>query len=94
MPELLSFNYFLKFFTSSISYFRRNKKLHELNVPTKRLVDYYAEMAKSDRHMEKVKEALLSKEAELEKRDKVRKFRELKKIGKQFQMENTRNKLF
>ena len=51
-------------------------------------------MAKSDRHMEKVKEALLSKEAELEKRDKVRKFRELKKIGKQFQMENTRNKLF
>ena len=69
------------------------KKLHELNVPTKRPIDYYAEMAKSDQHMKKVKEVLLSKEAELEKRDKVRKLRELKKIGKQVQMENARKKL-
>ncbi len=69
------------------------KKLHELKVPTKRPIDYYAEMAKSDQHMKKVKEVLLSKEAELEKRDKVRKLRELKKIGKQVQMENARKKL-
>jgi hypothetical protein len=40
-------------------------------------------MAKSDQHMEKVKEVLLSKEDELENRDKVCKLRELKKIGKQ-----------
>ena len=63
-----------------------------MNVPTKRPIDYYAEMAKSDQHMKKVKEVLLSKVAELEKRDKVRKLRQLKKVGKQVQMENARKK--
>jgi rRNA-processing protein EBP2 len=68
------------------------KKLHDLGVPTLRPEDYYAEMAKSDNHMKKIKEILLSKEAELDKRDKVRKLRELKKIGKQVQVENQKKK--
>lgn len=67
-------------------------KLHDLNVPTKRPIDYYAEMAKTDQHMKKIKEVLLSKEAEMEKRDKVRKLRQLKKIGKQVQVENLKKK--
>lgn len=49
-------------------------------------------MAKSDEHMKKVKEALLSKQAELEKREKARKLRELKKIGKQVQIESIKKK--
>lgn len=49
-------------------------------------------MAKSDEHMKKVKEALLSKHAELEKREKVRKLRELKKLGKQIQIEQQQKK--
>ena len=68
------------------------QKLHDLNIPTERPVDYYAEMAKSDQHMKKIKEVLLTKEAELEKREKVRKLRELKKIGKQVQVENLKKK--
>lgn len=67
-------------------------KLEALNVKTKRPEDYYAEMAKTDDHMKKVREFLLSKHAEMEKRDKVRKMRELKKMGKQIQTEVLKKK--
>ena len=67
-------------------------KLEKFGVKTKRPEDYFAEMAKSDNHMKKVREHLLSKHAELEKRDKIRKMRELKKMGKQIQVEVIKKK--
>lgn len=43
--------------------------------------------------MKKVRENLLSKHAEIERREKVRKLRELKKMGKQIQQEAEKKKL-
>ena len=68
-------------------------KLEKLGVPTTRPEDYFAEMVKSDEHMKKVRENLLSKHAEIERREKVRKLRELKKMGKQIQHETEKKKL-
>jgi len=42
--------------------------------------------------MKKVRAKLLSKHAEIEKRDKIRKLRELKKMGKSIQVENEQKK--
>jgi rRNA-processing protein EBP2 len=67
-------------------------KLEKLKIKTKRPEDYFAEMAKSDEHMKRVREHLLSKHAEMERRDKVRKLRELKKMGKQIQVEAIKKK--
>ena len=67
--------------------------LEKHNVRTKRAEDYFAEMAKSDEHMKRVRESLLSKHAEMEKREKVRKLREMKKMGKQIQVEVEKKKL-
>ena len=69
-------------------------RLGGFGVMAKRPEDYFAEMSKSDNHMKKVREALLSKHAEMEKREKVRKLRELKKMGKQIQVENEKKKRF
>ncbi|RNA24115.1 putative rRNA-processing EBP2 [Brachionus plicatilis] len=68
-------------------------KLEKLGIKTTRPDDYFAEMVKSDEHMKKVRENLLSKHAEAERREKVRKLRELKKMGKQIQIENEKKKL-
>jgi rRNA-processing protein EBP2 len=67
-------------------------RLKGFGVLTKRPDDYFAEMSKSDNHMKKVRETLLTKHAEIEKRDKIRKLRELKKMGKQIQIENEKKK--
>ena len=68
-------------------------KLKKNEIMTKRAEDYFAEMAKSDEHMKRVRENLLSKHAEMEKREKVRKLREMKKMGKQIQVEVEKKKL-
>lgn len=68
-------------------------KLEHFGIKTKRPDDYFAEMVKSDEHMKKIRENLLSKHAEAERREKVRKLRELKKMGKQIQIENEKKKL-
>lgn len=68
------------------------EKLSKFGIPTKRPDDYFAEMAKSDEHMKKVRENLLSKHAEMERREKVRKLRELKKMGKTIQQEVEKKK--
>ena len=67
-------------------------RLTGFGVLTKRAEDYFAEMSKSDGHMKKVRATLLTKHAEIEKRDKIRKMRELKKMGKQIQVENEKKK--
>jgi len=57
-------------------------QLKQANIATKRPDDYYAQMAKSDEHMKKVREYLIERKADIERREKVRKLRELRTFGK------------
>ena len=57
-------------------------KLEELGVPHLRPDDYFAEMIKTDDHMKKVRQSLLSRQKILEHKEKARKVREMKKFGK------------
>lgn len=67
-------------------------RLKSLGVSTKRPIDYYAEMAKSDSHMQKVKENLLKKKNEAQRSEKIRQLRQQKKVAKQMQVEATLKK--
>lgn len=67
-------------------------KMENTGIRTKRPEDYFAQMAKSDEHIKRVRENLLSKHAEMERREKVRKLRDLKKMGKQIQQESAKKK--
>ncbi|XP_065835059.1 probable rRNA-processing protein EBP2 [Oscarella lobularis] len=60
-------------------------KLRELGVKTRRPATYFAEMVKSDEHMTKVSQVMMSKQQAAEKSEKARKQRELKKYGKKVQ---------
>jgi len=62
-------------------------RLQSMNVKTRRPDDYFAQMAKSDQHMNKIREKLLSKEQSQQRAEKVSKLRELKKYGKRVQIE-------
>lgn len=62
-------------------------KLHKLGIKTRRPEDYFAEMAKSDVHMKKVREKLLEKQQSIEHREKAQKLRELRKFGKKVQQD-------
>ncbi|XP_041976063.1 probable rRNA-processing protein EBP2 homolog [Aricia agestis] len=63
------------------------KRLKELNIPTKRPDDYFAEMAKTDEHMQKVRKNLMAKQAAQARVEKVRQLREQKKISKRVQID-------
>ncbi|XP_052751342.1 probable rRNA-processing protein EBP2 homolog [Galleria mellonella] len=63
------------------------KKLKELGVPTRRPDDYFAEMAKTDEHMQKVRKNLMAKQAAQARIEKVRQLREQKKIAKRVQID-------
>merc|ERR1712210_380879 len=52
-------------------------------LPLLRPKDYFAEMAKSDEQMGKVKANLLSQKSKIEKRDKIRQMRQQKKVAKE-----------
>merc|ERR1719220_2317799 len=58
-----------------------------MNVRTRRPDDYFAQMAKSDDHMNKIREKLLVKEQGQQRAEKVAILRELKKFGKKVQTE-------
>lgn len=62
-------------------------KLHKLGIKTKRPDDYFAQMAKTDDHMKRVRERLLHKQLSVEKSEKAKKLRELRKYGKKVQQE-------
>ncbi|KAL4237109.1 putative rRNA-processing protein EBP2 [Mactra antiquata] len=62
-------------------------RLHKLGIKTRRPEDYFAEMAKSDVHMKKVREKLLEKQQNIEQRDKAKKLRDLRKYGKKVQID-------
>merc|ERR1712228_549415 len=68
-------------------------RLHSLNIKTKRPDDYFAQMAKSDDHMNKIRAKLLSKEQGQQRAEKVAKLRELKKFGKKVQTEVQQKRL-
>ncbi|XP_053549587.1 probable rRNA-processing protein EBP2 [Bombina bombina] len=61
-------------------------RLHKLKVSTKRPDDYFAEMAKSDQHMQKIRHKLQTKQAAMEKTEKAKQLRALRKYGKKVQI--------
>uniref|UniRef100_H2N7Q8 EBNA1 binding protein 2 n=2 Tax=Pongo abelii TaxID=9601 RepID=H2N7Q8_PONAB len=62
-------------------------RLHQLKVPTKRPTDYFAEMAKSDLQMQKIRQKLQTKQAAMERSEKAKQLRALRKYGKKVQTE-------
>lgn len=68
------------------------ERLTKMNLPTVRPEDYFAEMAKSDEHMHKIRERLMKKKAGQEMSEKVRQIRELKKLGKKVHIEAQQKK--
>ncbi|XP_064082029.1 probable rRNA-processing protein EBP2 homolog [Macrobrachium nipponense] len=69
------------------------KRLKELGLPTMRPEDYFAEMAKSDDHMQKIRNRLMKKQKGLELSERVKKIRDIKKYGKRVQIEVEQKKI-
>ncbi|KAK9298784.1 hypothetical protein QLX08_007993 [Tetragonisca angustula] len=67
-------------------------RLKKLGVSTIRPDDYFAEMAKSDTHMQKVRENLMKQQTIAQRSEKVRQLRQQRKVGKQMQIEATLKK--
>ncbi|XP_070491662.1 probable rRNA-processing protein EBP2 homolog [Chironomus tepperi] len=63
------------------------KKLIECGIPTKRPDDYFAEMAKTDEHMQKIRKHLVAKQEGKQRSERVRQLREQKKMAKAVQRE-------
>lgn len=61
-------------------------ELKRLKLPFLRPLDYFAEMVKSDEHMDKIKNVLVREASERKAREEARKQRQLKKFGKQVQI--------
>lgn len=62
------------------------EQLKKRKIPFKRPLDYFAEMAKSDEHMDKIKGKLVQEASEKKARQDARRQRDLKKFGKQVQV--------
>ncbi|KAF8326985.1 eukaryotic rRNA processing protein EBP2-domain-containing protein [Cantharellus anzutake] len=62
------------------------------SLPFSRPSDYFAEMVKSDSHMERIRQGLLNESAGIQKSEEARKQRELKKFGKQVQVEKLKER--
>jgi rRNA-processing protein EBP2 len=62
------------------------------NFPFTRPADYFAEMVKSDVHMERIRQRLLDERAGIKKGEERRKEREGKKFGKQVQIEKLKER--
>ncbi|OBA28710.1 Ebp2-domain-containing protein [Hanseniaspora valbyensis NRRL Y-1626] len=63
------------------------KKLLQQKIPFHRPLDYFAEMLKTDDHMERLKQRLIQEESEKLARQEARRQRNLKKFGKQVQIQ-------
>lgn len=61
--------------------------LNKHSIATKRPNDYFAEMAKTDQHMQKIRKKLLAKQTIMERSEKAKKLREQRKYGKKVQIE-------
>ncbi|KAF7987085.1 hypothetical protein HWV62_253 [Athelia sp. TMB] len=62
------------------------------NFPFTRPADYFAEMVKSDSHMERIRQRLLDESAGIKKGEEKRREREGKKFGKQVQIEKIKER--
>jgi rRNA-processing protein EBP2 len=62
------------------------------DLPFTRPSDYFAEMVKSDAHMERIRQRLLDESAGIKKGEEKRRQREGKKFGKQVQVEKVRER--
>lgn len=60
-------------------------KLKKLGLKTKRPEDYFAQMAKTDDHMKRVQENLNERREQIERSERAKKVRMLKKLGKEVQ---------
>ncbi|CAE6457733.1 unnamed protein product [Rhizoctonia solani] len=67
-------------------------KFAAAKLPFSRPSDYFAEMVKSDSHMERIRQRLLDERAGIQKSETAKKQRELKKIGKQVQVEKLKER--
>lgn len=61
--------------------------LNKHGIATKRPDDYFAEMAKSDQQMQKIRKKLIAKQAIIERSEKAKQLREQRKFGKKVQIE-------
>ncbi|KAL3285485.1 hypothetical protein HHI36_000017 [Cryptolaemus montrouzieri] len=62
-------------------------RLKALGIPTKRPDDYFAEMAKTDEHMQKIRETLMKKQEQQKRSERVRELRAQRKEGKSLQIQ-------
>ena len=62
------------------------------NFPWTRPSDYFAEMVKSDTHMERIRTKLLDETAAIKKSEDAKKQRNLKKYGKQIQIDRLKER--
>lgn len=62
-------------------------RLKQQGIPTRRPTDYFAEMAKTDQHMQKIRKKLQEKQASMERSEKAKQLRALRKYGKKVQTE-------
>ena len=61
------------------------KRIHQAKISFSRPDDFFAEMVKSDEHMEKIKERLVEEAQSIKKSEEAKKMRDMKKFGKQIQ---------
>jgi rRNA-processing protein EBP2 len=61
--------------------------LRKAGIPVNRPADYFAEMVKTDAHMEKIRRKLMDERTKLVASEDARRQRELKKFGKKVQQE-------
>ena len=72
---------------------QESRKLAEQHsLPFTRPNDYFAEMVKDDIHMERIRTKLLDEAAGMKKSEEAKKQRQLKKFGKQVQVERTKER--
>jgi len=62
------------------------------NIPTHRPEDYFAEMFKTDEHMQNIRHALLQRKTTLEQTEKVRHIRQEKKLAKEKRLSAVKEK--
>ncbi|CAK7337095.1 unnamed protein product [Dovyalis caffra] len=83
----------LAFYTQALEGTRQAyAELESMGIPFLRPPDYYAEMVKSDTHMEKVKGRLLAEKRSIEEAEERRKARESKKLAKEVQLKKQKER--
>ncbi|XP_028782030.1 probable rRNA-processing protein EBP2 homolog [Neltuma alba] len=83
----------LSFYTQALEGTRQAfEKFQSMGVPFLRPPDYYAEMLKTDTHMEKVKGRLLAEKRKMEEAEERRKAREAKRLSKEIQAQKLKER--